>query len=102
MDDKWQPWEWQTVYALSKVLLRNSLISVCTVCSDLPVPIHVGATVAHWGKRWPTDLAVSSLSPTQGVGWLAFETVFQSISGGLLLLSSAHPLDVTEILLKRM
>ena len=29
-------------------------------------PVQVRAPVAHWVKRWTTDLAVASLSTTQG------------------------------------
>ena len=57
----------------------------------------LGAMVAQWIKRWPTDLAVQSSSSAQGKIFLTANRVpLHSLS-----LSSAHHPDMTEILLKR-
>ena len=42
------------------------LIQVSVVRIWLKVPFNVGAPVAQWVKRWPTDLAVPSSSPARG------------------------------------
>ena len=52
----------------------------------------VGAPVAHWFKRWPTDLAVCLRRGS-------FHRERGSIAHSLSL-SSAHRPDMTEILLK--
>ena len=59
-----------------------------------------GAPVAQWIKRWPSDLAVLSLSPARG-------EIFSTVNRVLLHTAfhyhqtSAHRPDMTEILLKR-
>ena len=58
----------------------------------------LGAPVAQWVKRWPTDLAVVSSSPAWGEDLFSRKRV--SIAHSLSL-SSAHRPDMTEILLKR-
>ena len=60
--------------------------------------LQLGAWVAQWVKRWPTDLAVLSSIPTLG-------EIFSTVNGGSiahsLSLSTSHRPDITEMLLKR-
>ena len=56
----------------------------------------LGAPVAKWVKRWPTDLAVPSSNPTRGV-------IFSTVYGAPLhtpFMNISHRPDMTEILLK--
>ena len=60
--------------------------------------LKIGALAAQQVKRLPTDLAVPGLSSAQG------RNIFNSEQGSIaysLSVSSLHPPDMTEILLKR-
>ena len=58
-------------------------------------PVHV----AQWVKRWPTDLAVMSSLPARGE---IFSNRKRGSIAHSLSLSTCHPPDMTEILLKRL
>ena len=58
--------------------------------------LRLGAPVAQWVKRWPTDLAVPSSIPTRGLLNRKWGSIAHSLS-----LSTSHRPDMTEILLKR-
>ena len=57
-----------------------------------PFLFCLGAPVAQWVKRWPTDLEIPSSSHTRG-------KMFSTING-VPLHTAFHP-GMTEILLKR-
>ena len=59
---------------------------------------NVGAPVAQWFKRWPTDLAVSGSSPARGGNISNRKRGF--IAHGLSLKANHRP-DMSEILLKK-
>ena len=70
--------------------LASSGVSIYS--TQLVLSIYIGAPVAQWVKRWPTDLAVPSSSPARG-------EIFSTAHS--LSLSSVHRPDITETLLKR-
>ena len=81
----------------NSVTFRSSLVWVCTFCSELPFPIHIGVPVAQWVKCWPTDLVVP------GFEFHSRQNLLNPKLGSIahrLPQSSAHPPDMTEILLK--
>ena len=43
--------------------LNSTLLSLSQSAFRSPVITEIGAPVAQWVKRWPTDLAVVSSSP---------------------------------------
>ena len=68
------------------VLLENYVQNKVIICGKGNNKANIlGAPVAQWVKRWPTDLTVPSSIADRGS----------------LLLSSAQRTDMTEILLKR-
>ena len=68
--------------------------------------LRLGAPVAQWVKRWPTDLAVPSSIPTRGEKKTKErkKNLLNRKRGSIahsLSLSTSHRPDMTEILLKR-
>ena len=86
------------MFVFSTFFLLLLLVIVMTVELVVVIVAVLGAPVAQWVQRWPTDLAVQTVRAHSRRNLLNCK---RDSSAHSLSLSSAHRPDMTEILLKR-